>query len=87
MSGAAQQSTRSGIGFAGLLTLVFVIAKLMGAVTWPWWLVFLPIYILPLVVLAIMAAVLAVAGVGWALVWLFSLVAPYFYRAYRKVRG
>lgn len=32
----------SGISFLHLLTLVFVVAKLAGAVAWSWWLVFLP---------------------------------------------
>ena len=29
-------------GFLGVLTLVFVIAKLWGVISWSWWLVFLP---------------------------------------------
>ena len=30
------------MGFLGLLTLIFVLAKLFGAIAWSWWLVFLP---------------------------------------------
>lgn len=33
------------IGFLGLLTLIFVTAKLFGAITWSWWLVFAPMWI------------------------------------------
>ena len=33
------------IGFLNLLTLVFIIAKLFGATTWPWGVVFIPTYI------------------------------------------
>lgn len=33
----------TGIGFIGLLTIVFVIAKILGFVNWSWWLVFMPI--------------------------------------------
>lgn len=32
------------IGFAGLLTIVFVTLKLLGKITWNWWLVLLPMY-------------------------------------------
>lgn len=31
------------IGFLELLTLIFVVAKLLSFITWSWWLVFLPI--------------------------------------------
>lgn len=30
------------IGFFGLLTLIFVVAKLGGWVSWSWWIVFTP---------------------------------------------
>lgn len=34
---------KGGVGF---LTLIFVILKLTGNITWSWWWVFTPIYIL-----------------------------------------
>lgn len=34
-----------GIGFLGLLTIVFVIAKITGYITWSWFWVFSPILI------------------------------------------
>ncbi|MQS88273.1 hypothetical protein [Companilactobacillus mishanensis] len=33
----------TGLGFLELLTLIFVVAKLLSFITWSWWLVFLPI--------------------------------------------
>lgn len=30
------------VGFINLLTLIFVIAKLAGVISWSWWLVFSP---------------------------------------------
>lgn len=30
--------------FIYILTLIFVIAKIMGYIAWSWWLVFLPLY-------------------------------------------
>ena len=35
----------SGIGFAGVLTIVFVILKLVGVINWPWIWVLSPIWI------------------------------------------
>lgn len=34
-----------GLGFLNILTLIFVVAKLFGAITWSWWLVFAPVLI------------------------------------------
>jgi len=31
------------IGFAGLLTLIFITLKLMGTIAWSWWWVLVPI--------------------------------------------
>jgi hypothetical protein len=39
------QVNHGGIGFVGLLTIVFVIAKITGYVNWTWWTVFAPIWI------------------------------------------
>ncbi len=33
-----------GIGFFGLLTLLFIGLKLGGVINWSWWLVLLPLY-------------------------------------------
>lgn len=42
-----RQSTtvNGGIGFAGLLTIVFIVLKLLGIITWSWVWVFAPIWI------------------------------------------
>lgn len=34
-----------GIGFLGLLTIVFITLKLIGTITWSWWWVLSPIWI------------------------------------------
>ena len=34
-----------GIGFAGLLTIVFIVLKLIGTISWSWWWVLSPIWI------------------------------------------
>ena len=37
-------SSSSGVGFFGLLTVLFVGLKLTEVITWSWWLVLLPAY-------------------------------------------
>lgn len=37
--------TSGGIGFAGLLTIVFIVLKLCKVITWSWWWVLSPLWI------------------------------------------
>ncbi len=55
-------SSSGGIGFFGLLTIVFIVLKLTGYITWSWWWVLSPTLFCIGVVLLILtiAAVLAV---------------------------
>lgn len=39
------QAQRSGIGFGGLLTILFIGLKLTGYITWSWWWVLAPIWV------------------------------------------
>lgn len=32
------------IGFLGVLGLIFIVLKLVGTISWSWWLVLLPFY-------------------------------------------
>lgn len=53
------------IGFLELLGLLFIGLKLVGAITWPWWAVLLPLWgpvALALVLLAFLGIVAAVAS-------------------------
>ena len=34
-----------GIGFVGVLTIVFIVLKLLGKIAWSWWWVLSPIWI------------------------------------------
>ena len=52
----------SGIGFAGLLTIVFIVLKLLGKIDWSWWWVLSPIWIsifLVVVIIIVSATILA----------------------------
>lgn len=48
-----------GIGFVGLLTIVFIVLKLVGKITWSWWWVLAPLWIAAGVTLLVLAGVLA----------------------------
>ena len=41
---SSSSSSSGGIGFAGLLTIVFIALKLLGKITWSWWWVLSPIW-------------------------------------------
>lgn len=45
MSDNNKSSSSSGIGFFGLLTIVFITLKVLGKITWSWWLVLSPMFI------------------------------------------
>lgn len=40
-----ESRNNNGIGFVGLLTIVFVVLKLCGVINWSWWWVLSPILI------------------------------------------
>lgn len=54
-------SSSSGIGFPGLLTVLFIGLKLTGHITWPWVWVLSPLWISALIFLCAVATILIVA--------------------------
>jgi hypothetical protein len=46
------ENNSSGIGFIGLLTVLFVALKLTGFIGWSWWWVLSPLWITPILVIA-----------------------------------
>ena len=48
-----KSSSSSGIGFTGLLTVLFIGLKLTGHIDWSWWLVLSPVWIMLIIVLVI----------------------------------
>jgi hypothetical protein len=57
---SSSTSRSGGVGFAGLLAIVFIVLKLTGFVAWSWWWVLSPLWIsfgLALLILAVMAVV------------------------------
>jgi hypothetical protein len=41
----SSSSSSGGIGFTGLLTIVFITLKLTGYITWSWWWVLSPLWV------------------------------------------
>lgn len=76
-----RSSSNGGIGFFGLLAIVFIILKLTHFIDWSWWLVLLPV--LPGLIL--LAFVLA-AGVIALLGFIIALIATYADHRKRKTR-
>lgn len=54
-----KSTSSSGIGFSGLLTILFIALKLTGVITWSWLWVLAPIWI-PFVTIVF---ILAIAGI------------------------
>jgi len=61
MSGENSSSSSSGIGFTGLLTVVFVTLKLLDKIDWSWWWVLSPIWISLVLILAILLIAFVIA--------------------------
>lgn len=56
------EKSSGGIGFCGLLTLIFITLKLLGVITWSWWWVLAPAWI-P----AVIALVIVLIIIAWAI--------------------
>jgi len=52
------QSNSGGVGFVGLLTILFIGLKLTGHIDWSWWWVLSPIWIMLSVILGIVVVVI-----------------------------
>jgi len=63
MSSTTQPAASGGIGFCGLLTIVFITLKLTGFIDWSWLWVLAPIWIPLALVLGIVGVVALVAAI------------------------
>lgn len=59
-------SSSGGIGFAGLLTIAFIVLKLTGFISWSWWWVLSPLWISFGVVVGLVVLVAVFAGIAHA---------------------
>ena len=51
----------SGIGFSGLLTLIFIVLKLTHVITWAWIWIISPIWISAIFVIAVLIIIFIIA--------------------------
>ncbi len=58
MPDSSNNAASGGIGFAGLLTIAFIVLKLCGVITWPWIWVVCPLWIPVAVVLVVILVML-----------------------------
>ena len=56
-----------GIGFLGLLTILFIGLKLAHIIHWSWWLVLLPLYVIPAGFCILAAAFFGLWGIAFCL--------------------
>ena len=56
---SSSSASSGGIGFTGLLTVLFIGLKLTGYITWSWWWVLSPLWI-PLAIFAVIVFVILV---------------------------
>jgi hypothetical protein len=66
-SSSPSTTVNSGIGFPGLLTVLFIGLKLTGHITWPWVWVLSPLWISALIGLTVLAIfiIIAIAAGIW----------------------
>lgn len=63
-------SSSGGIGFAGLLTIVFITLKLCGVIQWSWLWVLSPLWISP----SIVVGILLIVGLFMLGAWLIETI-------------
>ena len=54
-------SASGGVGFAGLLTILFIALKLTHVIDWSWWWVLSPVWITAALVVVILVVIFVVA--------------------------
>lgn len=61
MSDNNKQRASGGIGFCGMLAILFIGLKLLGAISWPWWAVLAPLWA-PLALFVLVLLLVVIAG-------------------------
>jgi membrane-associated HD superfamily phosphohydrolase len=64
-------TSKDGIGFCGLLTILFIGLKLTRYINWSWWWVLTPLWLPFMAAITVMVLVLSFAGLSWILAKIF----------------
>jgi len=75
MSDNSSNPNSGGIGFVGLLTILFIGLKLTGHIAWSWWWVLSPVWIYAAITTGILVAVLLFLLVGGSVTALMAAIA------------
>jgi len=75
MSDYSISPNSEGIGFVGLLTVLFIGLKLTGHIAWSWWWVLSPVWISAAITIGILVAVLLFLLVGSSITALMAAIA------------
>ena len=67
MSDSSSNSS-GGIGFVGLLTILFIGLKLTHYIDWSWWWVLAPLWILPIVCVGVLIIVCVIFLIGYIII-------------------
>lgn len=57
-----ENSKSTGIGVIGALGILFIALKLMGYITWSWWWVLAPVWLIPAIIIT---GLLLFYTIGW----------------------
>jgi hypothetical protein len=68
-SNSSSSSSSGGVGFAGLLTIVFIVLKLLHKIDWSWWWVLSPMWISFALTIGILLLIAAI----WLIVQLVGI--------------
>lgn len=74
---AAQTASSGGIGFCGLLTILFIGLKLTGYIDWSWFWVLSPLFIGPAIILATIIGIALVIGIVILAIAIFQVLADW----------
>ncbi len=58
--GESSHTSSGGIGFTGLLTILFIALKLLNKIDWSWWWVLSPIWIMTIIVILVFLVIIIV---------------------------
>lgn len=66
MAEGSSSSSSGGIGFAGLLAVLFIGLKLTGYISWSWWWVLSPLWITAGIGLFVLVLLMVIAALDFA---------------------
>lgn len=71
-SNSTQTQSSGGIGLGGAVFIVFLVLKLIGQIGWSWWWVTAPLWLGPVIIVAIFLVVVLFVLLGKGLIWLWD---------------